>query len=278
MGAARWLAEQLECLGEPAIATTMFEIPSTGAWRVDAYFDAAEGMASLRARLACLDGAPSLAIEPVPDENWVAVSQAALPPVIAGRFVVHGSHDQVAAGWRQGAILIDAGEAFGTAHHATTLGCLTAIDELTRARSFTSVLDLGCGSGVLAIAAAGALPKARILASDIDPVATGVAEANVRRNGCSGRIRVVTAPGGGHPAIRAAAPFDLLIANILAGPLIRMAPSLRRIVQRRGVVVLSGILAEQAAQVRAAYGAAGFIVRQARVRTGWATLVLQRHR
>ena len=117
----------------------------------------------------------SATVETVPDANWVAISQAALPPILAGRFIVHGSHDRARVGLRPLAIEIEAGEAFGTGHNATTSGCLETIDALTRRRRFARVLDLGCGTGILAIAAARALPRARVIASDNDPIATGIA-------------------------------------------------------------------------------------------------------
>ena len=175
------------------------------------------------------------------------------------------------------AILIDAGEAFGTAHHATTLGCLLAIDRLTRSRSFVSVLDLGCGSGVLAIAAAKAMPAARIIAADMDPQSVKVATGNVRLNGASGRIAL--RHGGRRRPSRTPASArrsTCLIANILAGPLIRLAPALARSVRPGGTLVLSGILIPQAAEVLAAYRSHGFMLERHDRLTGWSTLTLKR--
>lgn len=269
---ARAAGERLMLAVPEPSAVTEFENPATGGWRVEAYFaDAPEA-----ARLAPLVGvdAAGMHVERVPDENWVVVSQAALPPVAAGRFVVHGSHDRAHVGFRPGAIEIDAGEAFGTAHHATTLGCLLALDRLARGRRYRRVLDLGCGSGVLAIAAARALPDARIVASDVDPEAIAVARANVARNRARARIAVLAARGLAHPRLRAAAPFDLVLANILAGPLILLALPMARAVAHRGTVVLSGILAEQTAEVEAAWRTAGFVLVERRVLNGWSTLVL----
>jgi ribosomal protein L11 methyltransferase len=262
----------------PPEALTIFE-DGPGRWRIEAYFDEADGERDLTAELAPLlaEPLPKFSCELVPDLNWVAISQAALPPVHAGRFTVHGSHDRGRVARGPNSILIDAGEAFGTAHHATTLGCLLAIDRLTRARSFGSVLDLGCGSGVLAIAAAKAMPTARIIAADLDPKSVKVATENVRLNGTSGRIALVTAAGLTHPRLRQRAPFDLLIANILAGPLIRLAPALARSVRRGGTLVLSGILIPQAAEVLAAYRSHGFLLERHDRLTGWSTLTLKRH-
>jgi ribosomal protein L11 methyltransferase len=217
-----------------------------------------------------------LRLEPVPDENWVAISQAALPPVPAGRFIVHGSHDRARIGRRLHAIEIDAGEAFGTAHHATTLGCLMAIDRMASRHSPARILDLGCGSGVLAIAAARVWPRARVTASDIDAVAIEVARANIVHNRLAHRIATVTATGFGHPALRSAAPFDLVLANILAGPLMLLAPAMRRAVAPGSVIALSGILSEQADAVRAYYGANGFRLEGRHLLNGWSILTLRR--
>ena len=275
---ARQLADRLGEAWEPAAhAVTMFEVPATKGWEVEAYYDGEPDADALREVLAdLLPPSQALRFEIVPDENWVAISQAALPPVAAGRFLVHGSHDREVVGFRLNAIEIDAGEAFGTAHHATTRGCLEALDRITRRRRFTRVLDLGCGSGVLAIAARRLLPSARIQASDIDPEAVRVAQANARTNRVATSLRIMTSIGFDHPTLRGDARFDLVLANILAGPLIRLAPAMRKSVRRRGVAVLSGILDEQAAEVVAAYRAAGFSILEKRIEAGWATLVLVR--
>ena len=259
------------------LAVSLFEAPGDG-WVVDAYYEDAIGVAEIA---DLIDGGPpvrsaSITIEAVPDENWVAVSQAGLPPVVAGRFLVHGSHDRAVGRHKRDAIEIDAGEAFGTAHHATTLGCLIAIDRLTRTRGFTRVLDLGCGSGVLAIATARVLPNAAIIASDFDPEAVRVARENVRKNALAGRIALVAALGLDHPALRHRAPYDLVIANILAEPLIALAQRLAGVIPPRGVVVLSGILQSQAAAVLAAYAAAGFARERTDRLNGWVTLTLRR--
>ena len=216
------------------------------------------------------------AIESVPDLNWVAISQAALPPILAGRFIVHGSHDRARVGLRPLAIEIEAGEAFGTGHNATTSGCLEAIDALTRRRRFARALDLGCGTGVLAIAAARALPHARVIASDNDPLATQIARANMRLNRVAGRVRVIAASGFAHRLLRRAQSFDLVLANILPRPLIALAPAIRTALRPGGVAVLSGLLNPQAPQVTASYRAAGFRLLAARRHAGWTVLVLER--
>ncbi len=263
--------------GTEALATSSFEDPAQVCWQVDAYYDEPPAVETILRRIGdLLRPDASTSIEAVPDVNWVAVSQAALPPVAAGRFLVHGSHDRSLVGRRRFALEIDAGEAFGTAHHATTQGCLEALDQLSRRRQFARILDLGCGSGVLAIAAARVFPAAAIAASDIDPVAVEVAGVNVALNGARGRVRLLTAGGLAHGALRARQPFDLVLANILAGPLIRLAPALAKAIQPGGIAILSGILGEQAREVIAVYEVAGFHLRQRRTPHNWATLMLVR--
>ena len=271
-GAARAATVALtDLLDPPPDAVNCFE--EGAAWRVDAYFqDLPDGaaLASLIADVARLESRPALDVLPVPDLNWVAISQAALPPVVAGRFTVHGRHDRFRVPRGPHAIEIDAGEAFGTAHHATTAGCLQAIDRLTRRRSFRRVLDLGCGTGVLAIAASRALPSARVMATDIDPVAIEVARSNIMLNGCGSRVRAFVVDGV--PRGR----FDLIVANILAGPLLQLAPAIRRAVAPGGVIVLSGLLTWQADEVVAAYVAQGFALQRNNRIAGWSALTLVR--
>jgi ribosomal protein L11 methyltransferase len=276
--AARTASGILGEMAEPlALAVTSFEAKPAG-YLVEAYYDTAPDPEVVVSALCEVPGdrlgAPN--VVEVPDENWVTISQAALPPVEAGRFVVHGRHDRARVGFRLTALEVEAGEAFGTAHHATTQGCLIALDKLTRSRNFTSVLDLGCGSGVLAIAAARVIPHARIIASDIDPIATDVARANARFNRSGSRVRFATASGLRHPALREGAPYDLILANILAGPLISLAAAMHRALSNKGVAVLSGLLVTQAPQVIAAYRAAGFYIKARQDIAGWSTLTLIR--
>jgi len=266
----------LQDLIEPAPgALTLFE-EGPDSWRVEGYYATTPDAAALAARLECIleRPPPPLNFAPVPDLNWVAISQAALPPVTAGRFVIHGSHDRGRIPRGPNTIMIDAGEAFGTAHHATTLGCLLAIDRLTRTKSFRRVLDLGCGSGVLAIAAARALPKAQIFATDVDPQSVAVTVQNMRANGVDQRIAVARTQGLDHHALRHAAPFDLVIANILAGPLCALASNVAKAVHRGGILVLSGVLSPEADRVIAAYRAQGFALKEHRRIADWSTLTL----
>jgi ribosomal protein L11 methyltransferase len=280
MRTASALAELLE---PPADAVAVFETPGTdtGApptgWRVDAYYLARPDAEAIAAAIANLVGVerPRLVLETVPDENWVALSQQALPPVVAGRFTVHGSHDRGRVPRGPWSILIDAGEAFGTAHHATTLGCLMAVDRLSASRRYRCVLDLGCGTGVLAIAARRTMPRARILMSDIDPVAVAVAKQNARANGITSIVAVVAdgVPRLGHGSIDR---HDLVIANILARPLVLLAPRIARSVASRGTLVLSGLLNSQSREVIGAYLPRGFSLARHDKIAGWSTLTLVR--
>ncbi len=273
-GAAANLLTELEA--PRALAVTLFE-SGPARFVVEAYYDARPSLAAVTKTLSALvDGLGEAALEAVPDQNWVALSQAALPPVAAGRFLVHGRHDRARVGARRTAIEIEAGEAFGTGHNATTALCLEALDGLTRRRRFENALDLGCGSGVLAIAAARVLPGARVLAVDNDPLATAIARENARLNGAGGRVRVLDAAGFAHPLLRPAAAFDLVLANLLPGPLIALAPAMRRALRPRGVAVLSGLLDHQAREVGARYRAVGFHLVSRSRRAGWTVLTVHR--
>lgn len=282
-GRAMQIAGALQDLLEsPPDALTVFE-EKTGEgvlphWRIEAYFSDRQQPDALAADLEALIGAPVPRFEAaeIPDVNWVALSQAALPPVHAGRFTVHGGHDRERVPQGPNAILIDAGEAFGTAHHATTFGCLAALGSLSRKRSFRRILDLGCGSGVLAIAAARAWPAARVLGTDIDDRSIAVARENARVNRVSARLAFVSGAGVAVPAVRSAAPFDLIVANILAGPLITLAPDIRGVAAGGCLVVLSGLLTREAAGVIAAYLAQGFVILGHQQYDGWSTLTLVR--
>jgi ribosomal protein L11 methyltransferase len=273
------LSELLETLDPAPAAQSMFRDEPSGGWRLDAYYHVAPELAHIiapaRSILPSLSHA-DLTLTQVPDENWVAVSQAALPPVTAGPFLVHGSHDRMAASGKRYAIEIEAGEAFGTAHHASTRGCLLAFDRLARRRSFHRVLDLGCGSGVLAIAAAKRFPAASVIATDIDAIAIDVARANARINGVAARLQFATATGVDHALLRRHRHFDLIFANILAEPLIALAPRLGRLIEPGGFVVLSGLLNSEQRAVRAAYIASGLTAGSTTSLNGWAILTLRR--
>ena len=264
-------------LGAPEVlAVTLFEVkPPT--FVVEAYFDGAPSPQAIAAALAPARGKlgyPS--VEPVPDANWVALSQAVLSPIRAGRFIVHGAHDGARFAMRRQAIEIEAGEAFGTGHNATTVLCLEALDEVVRRRAFTRVLDLGCGTGVLAIAAARSLPAARVLATDNDPIAVEIARANVRLNRLGSRVQVRTVAGFRHPTLRQASTFDLALSNLLPSPLMQMAPEMRRALAPGGFAILSGLLRHQVCEVLGTYRAHGFRLVRRRDHAEWAALTLAR--
>lgn len=209
----------------------------------------------------------------LPEEDWVALSQKGLPPVIAGRFALHGSHDPAPDG--HVAIEIEAGPAFGTGHHGTTKGCLLAFDALLDAGfKPATVLDLGTGTGALAIAAAKALPKADILASDIDADATAETLRNCQKNDVP-EIEAITAEGFDHVKL-VGAKFDLVFANILAEPLVLLAGEIIAALNPGGVAILSGLLTEQEEQVRAAYAGKGVEIEAREPIDGWATLLLRK--
>ena len=213
--------------------------------------------------------------ELLPDIDWVAHTLKDLTPVRAGRFLVHGSHNRGTARGGEIAIEIEAGLAFGTGHHGTTAGCLEMIGEVVRRERPANVLDVGTGSAVLAIAIA-RLARIAVLATDIDPVATRVAERNIRLNHAHGLVRAVTATGFVHREIAARAPYDLIVANILARPLMRLAPDMARHIAPGGSIVLSGILDEQRDAVVAAYVGQRFRHVKTTHREGWVTLHLKR--
>jgi len=275
-GAER-LAAALDTLDPEPYAVGLAEIEDgSGLFEVAAHFEAEPDGIAL-ALIAAVHGARDFAVSEVPDQDWVAHVRRELAPVEAGRFFVHGSHhaDRVPPG--RIALLIEAAMAFGTGHHGTTLGCLRAIDRLgDEGFAPRAVADLGCGTAVLAMAAARLWPQARrVIASDIDPVAVEVAEANLRANGLEDRIDCLVAAGFDAPAIRAAAPFDLILANILKGPLLLLAPDMARHLGPAGIAILSGLLNEQADEVAEACGGAGLDL-VAREEIGeWTTLTLR---
>lgn len=213
--------------------------------------------------------------ETLPDIDWIAKSLEGLKPVRAGRFLVHGSHDRDKVLPGDIGILIDAGQAFGTGHHGTTAGCLNMIEDVLKSRRVRNALDLGTGSGVLAIATY-LMSRIPVVATDIDPVATRVARDNARTNGVAGGIAFATAPGFHHGIFRDNGPFDLIIANILARPLMKLAPSLVRHLADDGTVILSGILAGQRWKVISAYNGAGLKHRRTTWMNGWVTIELVR--
>lgn len=227
-----------------------------------------------KALLSTLTGFTVL-IEPLPDQDWIKLSQEGLAPVRAGRFFVYGAHDAGQVPPAAIAIRIEAGLAFGTGHHETTALCLSVLSDLARRRRFSRVLDLGSGTGLLAIGAA-KLWRRRVIASDIDPIAVDVTRENARANGCAPLVQAVTADGLDHAAIRTRAPFDLIVSNILASPLTRLAPAIARSLARGGALILSGLLRNQENLVVSFYTPHGLILRARRRDGPWSALVLER--
>jgi len=272
------LAEALEKLDPEPMGVGVFEIEDgSGLWEVGAYFLEQPNEMVLD-MLAMAFGAKPFAVSELPEIDWVAKVKRALSPVEAGRFFVYGSHDADRVPQGRVALMIEATVAFGTGHHGTTLGCLRALDALFEAGFRPgSVADIGCGTAVLAMAAAAVLPDAAVIASDIDEVAVDVARANVEVNGLVGRVKCVEAAGFGHPDLTRAAPFDLVFANILKGPLIELAPDMAAQTAPKGLNILSGLLVVQAEAVTAAYVAAGFTLQSREDIGEWSTLVLRRN-
>lgn len=255
--AAEALGEAMERLDPEPVGVGVFELEDgSGLWEVGGYFTEPPDRAGL-ALLEALHDARPFVISELPETDWVAKVRRELAPVEAGRFFVHGSHDADKLPKGAEPLLIEAAMAFGTGHHGTTLGCLLALDRLVDAGFVgRSVADIGCGTAVLAMAAA-RIWSDPVIASDIDAVAVDVAQANVRANGLEDRVRCVEAAGFDHPDLLAAAPFDLIFANILKGPLIALAPDLTDALASGGRAILSGILNEQADDVLAVYSRLG---------------------
>jgi ribosomal protein L11 methyltransferase len=273
---AEALAEALERLDPEPIGVGTFEVEDgSGLWEVGAYFTDLPDTAGLALLEAAFSTAP-FAVSEVPEVDWVAKVRRDLSPVEAGRYFVHGSHDADKVPGDRIALLIEAAMAFGTGHHGTTLGCLRALDRLA-ASGFVpaGVADVGCGTAVLAMAAARTW-DCPVIASDIDPVAVEVAEANVAANGLTGRVLCVEAAGFDQPDLRARAPYGLVFANILKGPLIELAPDLARHTEVGGVAILSGLLNEQADEVVEVYSRFGFNPEHRDEIVDWTTLTLRR--
>ena len=276
--AANALAEALEKMNPEPTGVGVFEIEDdSGLWEVGAYFLEQPDEVVLDV-LALAFGAKPFALSELPEIDWVAKVRRELSPVEAGRFFVYGSHDADKVPADKVALQIEATVAFGTGHHGTTLGCLRAFDRLYEAGFRPArVADIGAGTAVLALAAAAVLPDTLIIASDIDQVAVDVARANVAINHLEGRVECLEAAGFAHPRLAEAAPYDLIFANILKGPLIELAPDMARHAAKGGLVILSGLLVVQAEAVTAAYVANGFTPESREDLGEWSALVLRRN-
>lgn len=274
--AAEALGAAMERLSPGPTGVGVFDLEDgSGLWEVGGYFTEAPDATAL-ALLQAAFGARPFAVSELPETDWVAHVRRELAPVEAGRFFVHGSHDACRVPAGRVPLLIEAAMAFGTGHHGTTLGCLRALERLiSDGFAPAAIADIGCGTAVLALAAARVWPAAAVLASDIDPVAVEVAEANLKANQMAGRVICVEAVGFDHPRLRGAAPYDLIFVNILKGPLIALAPEMAAHLRPGGYAILSGILNEQVADVAGVYARSG-INRVANERIGdWTTLILR---
>jgi ribosomal protein L11 methyltransferase len=216
-----------------------------------------------------------IAIEPLAERDWLEATKRSFPPLTVGRFWIHGSHVEEDPPAGAVALKIDAGAAFGSGEHGSTMGCLLAIDALARRRRFKRVLDMGCGSAILAIAALRCWPTASAYACDLDPVSVEAATTNARENGVARRLRTAVCDGYDRPELQRADRFDLVLANILAGPLAEMAPDLARALAPGGHAVLAGLLNAQAMQVIMAHRRQGLVLENRRDVGPWATLVFK---
>ena len=259
--------------GQAAIAA--FEGPG-GRWDITVHFAEAPDQTSIRELVGIAAGdevALAVSFDTVEAKDWVKATLEELVPVRAGRFIVHGGHDRAKVPPNKLGIEIEAALAFGTGHHGTTRGCLLLLDEVLKARRPRRVLDLGTGTGVLAIAAAKAL-RHRVLASDIDPLSVRVAADNARLNGTGELVETIRGSGFSAPQFKKRGPFDLVLANILANPLRQMATPMSRHLAPQALVILSGLLPPQAGAVIAAYRARGLVLKRHIQIEGWSSLLM----
>jgi ribosomal protein L11 methyltransferase len=280
-GEAEALTSDFEALAmldpTPAIITREPDEKRPDVWELNAYFEGKPDARSVALLQSMLPSASSAKpqLEALPDEDWVTVSQAGLEPVHAGRFYIHTASNKRRVPRGATAFRIEASQAFGTGGHATTANCLSMLDAMRhRGMRAIDIADIGTGTGVLAFAAHTLWPQARIIASDIDPKSVAIARENAAINAVPtgqlpGRVALVTASGADHPAILARAPFDLIIANILAGPLIELAPAFAALTRPGASVIVAGLLQSQAATVAGAYRRSGFRLAETRGDGEW---------
>lgn len=271
---------------QPTLMTSEPDPDRPDQWQLDAYIESKPKKALIAAITALVPSAKGIkpVIAHIPEEDWVTLSQSGLEPIRAGRFFVHTPYnaDRVPDGMT--GLVIDAGRAFGTGHHETTTGCLMMLDKLRRAgRRFDDIADIGTGTGLLAFAARSLWPAAKVIASDIDPVSIEVTAENAGANRVPigsgrGQVELVVAPGLAHRRLKARLPYDLLIANILAGPLIELAPVFGNAVLPGGSLILAGLLDSQADAVAQAYRRQGLYLADRIVQGQWPTLRMVKRR
>lgn len=283
---AEALAEEVPALAlldpSPTLMTSEPDPARPDDWQLDVYLETRPDAAAIGLLQSLVPSAAGVApvIAHIPEQDWVTLSQAGLEPIRAGRFYVRTPAATETPPADAIVFTIAASRAFGTGHHETTTGCLLMIDRMKRqGKRFIDIADVGTGTGLLAFAARAAWPRARIVASDIDPVAIDVTRENAEANHIPagrglGRVELVVAAGLAHPRLRARAPFDLIVANILAGPLIELAPVLAGAVLPGGSLVLAGLLDHQADRVAAAYRRQGMRLADSITRGDWPTLRL----
>lgn len=264
-----------------ALSVSAFEIDEKNhLWSFEILCAASPDMDDIKRRLMVLAAlhnvdVPVARLQKVVQEDWLAKVARDFPPLAIGRFYVHGAHVKERAPPGAVSIQVEAGAAFGSGEHGTTSGCLMALEQMSKKRQFRNILDLGCGSGILAIAAA-KLWKSRVLATDIDPIAVRVTRDNAAINRVQAHLDTAVSDGYAADSIRRAAPFDLIVSNILARPLVQFAPDLAAHLAPGGAAVLSGLLVSQEPQVRAAHAMQGLNLVRRIVRGEWCALVLER--
>ena len=273
---AEALADAVETLDPVPYGIGVFEVEDgSGLYEIGAHWEEAPDAIALDL-LAASHGARPFAVSEVPDRDWVAHVRRELAPVEAGRFFVYGAHDADKVPQGRIALLIEAAMAFGTGHHGTTLGCLRAVDRMVDEGVVPGrIADIGCGTAVLAMAAASVWPDARVVAGDIDEVAVDVARANCAANGLDG-IVCCAAAGFDAPELAQGAPYDLIFANILKGPLVALAPKVAAHLTPGGRAILSGILNEQADAILAVYARCGINLVTREDIVDWTTLTLSK--
>ncbi len=266
----------------PVITTEEPDESRPDVWAAHTYFEGKPSKADIVLIQSLIPSAAKAkpVLERLPDEDWVTISQQGIQPVRAGRFYIHTSSNIGEIPTNGTAFLIEASQAFGTGGHATTDGCLWTLDGLKRrGKRFDHIVDIGTGTGLLAFAARALWPRAWVTASDIDPVSVDVTAENAAANavplgGRAGEVELCAASGTDHPLVQGRAPYDLVIANILAGPLIELAPSIAEIIAEGGTLILAGLLDWQAETVAQAYRRHGFRLSASRANGDWPCLTL----